>query len=369
MQSNRESLNWLMENAGPIIRYRTAVELLRESDFKKVGLLRRDLLSNDLVKYWLGNLFPNFGATDLHHSKPEAYENAMGKLYEFGLRKGIRGLDERTEPFRSWLAERMRLSKEERARLFYPTFYWKLTAAFLSMTEYFEDEAVNAVIFERLETIYPFAKKGDLSEVYIPQDSFPGFPKAFRRRPLINPELYSSGEMKLPSIHDMNAFLHSEPIMGNPQQRRKVETIIDFILSPEYQNLYPGYGVLRDMKTGRYYSCGWSLHLLGYFESDSWNEKLKRSISIDRTNLLRLNILSRSKTAREHPWVRRSLARLEEFRTEDGLFTFPRELLPEKKTGYWVSGKRMGLEANRRTKKAITSESTFRYLEIAMRST
>ena len=359
MQVNRESLNWLMENAGVIIRYRTAVELLGESDDTKVDLLRRNLLSDDLVKYWLGNLRPKFGTTDLHHSKPEAYENAMGKLYEFGLRKGMRVLDERTEPFRHWLAEQISLSKEERARLFYPTFYWQLTAAFLSMTGYSDDDAVNTVILKRLETVYPFTKKGDLSEVYIPQDSFPGFPKAFRRRPLINPDLYPNGEMKLPSIHDMNAFLHSTPIMGDPQLRRKVEVIVGFILKPEYQRLREGYGVIRDEKTGRYYAAGWSVHLPRYFEPDVQANRFGRF-------LLRLNTMSHSKRAREHPWFKRSLSLLEKYRTEDGLVTFPSKFMPKSKIGYWVLGRRMGLEANRRRKKSITSESTFRYLEIVM---
>lgn len=362
MQVNRGSLSWLMENAGSIIRYRTAVELLGESDYGKVDLLKKDLLSDGLVKHWLGNLVPKFGTTDLHHSKPEAYENAMGKLYEFGLRKGMRVLDERTEPFRRWLAEQIRLSKEDRARLFYPAFYWKLTAAFLSMTGYSEDEAVNAVILKRLETIYPFAKKGDLSNVYIPQDSFPGFPKAFSRRPLINPDLYPNGEMKLPDIHDVNAFLHSAPIMGDPQLRRKVEVIVDFILKPGYQRLEPGYGVIRDEKTGRYYGAGWSVHLPGFFEADIQANRFGRF-------LLRLSTMSRSKTAREHPWFKRSLNLLEKYRSEDGLVTFPSRFMPKSKIGYWVLGRRMGLEANRRGKKAITSESTFRYLEIAMRNT
>jgi len=55
----KNGLCWLLENAGPIIRYRTAMELLGESNQDKVGSLRKDLLSCKLVQSWLGNLQSN----------------------------------------------------------------------------------------------------------------------------------------------------------------------------------------------------------------------------------------------------------------------------------------------------------------------
>jgi len=222
---------------GPIIRYRTRVELLKELDDKKVESLKKDLLSDSLVNVWLGHLHPDFRTHVTHGSKSEAFENAMGKLYEFGLRKDIGVLDEKTEPFRRWLAQQTD----------HPTvlpFFRTLVAAFLSMTGYSEEDAVNSWILKRLETVYPSAKKADFEDIYIPQDTFPGFPKAFRRKPLLNPALQTEDGSMLPSIHDVNAFLHSEPLIEDTRLRSKVETIVDFILRPEYQKLYSGYGVV-----------------------------------------------------------------------------------------------------------------------------
>lgn len=365
MQIDKVALDRLLENAGPIILYRTRVELLKESDDEKVESLKRDLLSDSLVKLWLGHLHLDFRTHVMHGSKSEAFENAMGKLYEFGLRKDVEALDEKTEPFRRWLAE----------QIDQPTvlpFFRTLVAAFLSMTGYSEEDAVNTWILKRLETLYLFAKKGDFEDIYILQDTFPGFPKAFRRKPLLNPALQTEDGSMLPSIHDVNAFLHSEPIMEDTQLRRKVETIVDFILRPEYQKLHPGYGVV--MLSGRYYSAGWSVHLPGYFKSDAGKDHpYQFSIRPDQPThpslLLRLSLMSRSRTATEHVWFKRSLSLLESFRMENGLISFPRSFLPEKKVGYWVNGKRMALEAGRRGQKAITCESTFRYLEIASRTT
>ncbi len=196
-----------------------------------------------MVQSWLGNLQPYFWA--LHGSKSVNFENAMGKLYEFGLRKGIEALDEKTKPFENWLRQQVDNPT-------YNYFYLALVASFLSMTGYSTEEAVNECILERLETVYPFAKKADFNEIYIPQDSYQGFPKAFRDKPLLNPALEADKGSMLPSIHDINAFLHSASLMDNVQLRSKVEKIVEFVLRPEYQKLYPGYGVV--MISGKFYS-------------------------------------------------------------------------------------------------------------------
>jgi len=319
-------------------------------------LLKEDLLSSNLVQFWLNNLRPDFDKNVLHSGRSEAFENAMGKLYEFGLRKGVKALDKKTKPFRLWLAQQIRLPNEG----YFPVFHRTIVATFLSMTGYANEDAVKTMILKRLETIYPFAKKGDLKDVYVPQDSFPGFPKSFRNYPLLNPDLYPDDEMKLPWIHDVNAFVYSPFIMEDVELREKVETIIAFILKPEYQKLHFGYGVIRK-ESGKYYVMGWSVHLPRYFESSPQPKDFGYF-------LLLLNLMSRSRTARKHPWFKRSFSFLNSFKAENDLITFPRDFLPEKRFGYWVTGARMGLEPNRKTQKAITCESTFRYLQIATRA-
>jgi hypothetical protein len=301
---------------------------------------------------------------DLHGSTPQAYENIMGKLYEYGLRKGTRILDKKTEPFRNWLTAPPDPSVQ------FNVFMRTLISVFLAMTGYSEDEVVHSVLLSRLEAIYPFARKGDLRDFHVPNDSFPGFPSVWKKRgrPLINPDLHPNGVRKFPLIYDIYGFLHSTPIMKNPELRGKVEVIIKFILTSEYQKLPRGYGIMR-AENGRFYSCGWSIHLPGYFNPIPPQNKANYVFDGPTTAqlIMRLNLMSRSKSAREHPWFTRSLALLEAFRNEDDLVTFPRKFLPDKKVGYWVTGSRMGLESNRRRKNAITCESTFRYYEIASR--
>jgi hypothetical protein len=148
--------------------------------------------------------------------------------------------------------------------------------------------------------------------------------------------------------------------MEDATSREKVEVVVRLILSPEYQKLHVGYGVVRH-QSGRYYMMGWSVHLPAYSQPEVSAKDFGRL-------LLLLNLLGRSRAAKENSWYRRSIEILKRFKNKDDLISFPRESLPERRTGCWVLGHRMGLEENRRTQKAITCESTFRFLEIVSRS-
>jgi hypothetical protein len=47
---------WLFENGGPAIRYRTATELMDRSADVDPGALSADLLSSTMVRQWLDRL-------------------------------------------------------------------------------------------------------------------------------------------------------------------------------------------------------------------------------------------------------------------------------------------------------------------------
>lgn len=102
---SKDGVGWLLKNAGSVICYRAATELLKGSNRREVEGLREALFSDGLVQFWLGNLRPDFSRNVMHSGKSEGYENVIGKLCEFGLRKGMRVLDERTAPLRRWLDE------------------------------------------------------------------------------------------------------------------------------------------------------------------------------------------------------------------------------------------------------------------------
>jgi hypothetical protein len=357
----QDALDWLMDNSGPVIKYRTSRELLDEPDSR----LEKELLECNLVNFWLTNLLPRFGPTELHSSKPNAFENSMGRLYEFGLRKGHEPFDNKTGPALKYL-ENLALSKGGKPNRSW--FSYSILAGYLAMTGYSEHPEVHYIINKRLDSVYEFATEWDLNNTYIDPKTVGNIPKNFRNRPIINPNLwgtrerYENGSL-LPTIHDIHGFLHSEPIQKDKGTRHKVEEIMDFILSPEYQCLEPGYGVIYEPHSRGFFSAGWSLHLWKYFDVHPREDQLKKNIGVDKANLLRLSLFRRSLTAKKHRWFGKKLGEFESYKT-DGLYMFPRKLLVDRKTGYWVAGRSLGLEENRRTNQAITAESTFRMLEI-----
>jgi hypothetical protein len=114
---SEETYKWLMENGGPVIRYRTATELMPPDKVTDIKALQNDLMQSPLVQTWMDNFKPpdlitrkmdNQGeftraSVEIHAAKDTALENVLGKLTDFGLKKGIPALDERIAPYLAWL--------------------------------------------------------------------------------------------------------------------------------------------------------------------------------------------------------------------------------------------------------------------------
>jgi hypothetical protein len=337
-----------MESAGPVIKYRLSKEQAQNGNGSVDGL--NELLATPLVRSWLERIPPECDRHTLHGAVPQTFENVMGKLFEFGLGNGCGPMDLRVAPFQRWMEEQIDLPYLG----YLPVLHRTICAAFLTMTGY-EEGAADNWVRHRLDTVYDFARRPDLEHAYVPQNTFPGYPKAFRRSPLLRPDLYPDDDLKLPWIYDLYAFLHSRGIMGNETLRTKVETVIKMVLSPQYQSLWPGYGVVRH--DGQYYMMGWSVHLPGYQGEYVTGREFSRM-------LLLLELLGRSQQAASHDWYVRSTRTMEERLEVGHVRYFSRADLPENKSGVWVLGMRMGLEENRRSTKALECESLFRYLQI-----
>ena len=345
---DREKCFDVIQGAGPVIRYRTAIEL-QGCENSQIETLRDKLLSSELVKEWLGILRPRFDR-NMHGSTSNAYENIMGKLYDFGLRRGVRELDARVQPYLDLLNGKTQL--EDIAYM--GNLYITMVAGFLAMTGYGDDKGVQKVLTERLDRIHDYVSQGDLSDFFVSHEEFRGIPKAFKYKRLVNPRYYDERGLALPTIYDVLGFLHSENLMDDSVERNKIENIIKLILSDEYQNLPEGFGYVWKPPR-KYYAMGWSVHLpLFSGEEMSWREFSRL--------VFYLIILKCSRVARSHQWFSKSLNYLLQFVDDEGVPLLPSKALPEKNVGYWVTGSRLGLEPGRRTKKVIRNESAFRVL-------
>jgi hypothetical protein len=331
-------IQWLLENGGPAIRYRAATELVDDPASLGIDLndLTTDLLESAMARQWLDRIGPPGGLNSLHGSRPEAFENVCAKLCELGLRAGMLAeFDGKMEPFRRHLAQ------------WNETWGRPLLASCLNWAGY-DDEAVLACLSERLEKMYALAHSGTY-DIYIDQDTFGDFPAAFRKKPLVNPGFYDG----LPSIWDIYALAHWPEALTNDETSRQIDEIVAYILHPDYQALQEGYGVMR-AGVRRYYSMGWSIHLPGY-------DGFEFSRSIHEYMLVqRLELMAHFRRARQSRWFQDCVRHLEGFQTEQGTYRFPGRYLRESTSGYWVTGAYMRLEGNRRVRRSLDLDSTFR---------
>ena len=343
-----EQLEWLLAQGGPAIRYRTARELFGKPPADISGLAE-ELLQSSLVTMWLDRLSPSKELNQLHSSKVTAYENAMGKLTQLGCHSGMLALDERTQPFRDWLG-----IENNSTEFDWTPFMRMVVGSFLIAAGYHQEPAIQGYLQHRLDLLWRFTREMDF-DIYTDRAQYPDIPKGFRDKPLVKPELYAAGEEQFPTIYDVYALAHYPVHLRSEDIQQKIDAVIEYVLHPNYQAFPEGYGLMRAGKR-RYYAIGWSVHLPRYPKAV---QKISENLLIQR-----LVLMSNFRAARKHSWFRENIAWLENYRTDQGTYIFPRPNLQERPNGYWVTGAYMGLEENRRIKIAIELESTFWMLKI-----
>ena len=83
--------------------------------------------------------------------------------------------------------------------------------------------------------------------------------------------------------------------------------------------------------------------------------------------MLFLELGAKFNAARQSEWFQQGLAKLESCRAPQGAYCFPRVLLTEKTGSHIYGGSHMGLGENRRSRRGLELESTFRMLNIYKR--
>ncbi len=350
--SHRDLSYWLLDNAGPIIRFRTIVDLVVEQDVGVVARALKEMGEDSEVTKWLSLLKPNLGFNDIHSSKQDAYENVMGKLVQLGWRAGLQPFDTKTLPFRVWLSENIDKPHIEPHAVFKKT----VIASLLARAGYDMVETVEKQMIKRLVALYKFSAAPDFPQIFVEKPDTKRMSETEHK--LVNPELYPNQQFMLPWVHDALAFSKIGSIMNQPENRQMVECVMEMILSPEYQALPWSYGLAK--YGNQYYVIGWAVHLPGY------NSKPEERLFAEM--LLMLEALAPFRCIQSSSWFKDSLKYLDEFRTANDTYSFPKAWLSETKTGYWVGGVRMAYDLRTGRKNAIEVESTFRVLMIRKRA-
>jgi hypothetical protein len=78
----------------------------------------------------------------------------------------------------------------------------------------------------------------------------------------------------------------------------------------------------------------------------------------------RVELMAHFDIARDTAWFQDRIRHLHAFQTAKGTYRFPSSYLREGSSGYWVTDAYMRLEENRRVRRALDLDSTFRMLKI-----
>ncbi|MGQ9684374.1 MAG: hypothetical protein ACUVX9_17750 [Anaerolineae bacterium] len=365
MVERLDLIQWLLNEGGPSIRYRTAMELMDRPSPADGEPLAATLLQTDAVR-WLLAQMDGFGPithvdirvlNDLHGSKPACLENVVPRLLERGLRAGITAFDSRMERFRQYVDDPLvqaalddpDQATVEQGRVLFIAI---VLPSYFLRGGYRHDE-VMALVERRLEAIARIAAERNYG-IHLREDELGGLPKQWAGKPIIRLEMApTTGTKPLPLVHDLFAFAYLPQERLSEATRRKLDQIVTYVQDERYRALPWGYGYLWSKANRTCHGCGWNLDL-----PDLGSPSIHQQGKV----VQRLELLARLPGGRDSAWFQEGLQLLESFRTERGTYRFPPAYLREMKAGYYIGGEYMGLEENRRQAQALELESTFRML-------
>lgn len=360
------SVAWLLEHGGAVVRWRTMAEIAPETPAPELERLAAALLAHPPVQAWLARLNPGtfpaaldalspatlrqFGNL-VHSSQPEALENVLGKLAEYGLRQEMPGVEERLQPLLKIFHWKPAWRSDVVFQNVWETLVKSVCAWGLLRLGCTPDTSLSDFILEHLERCFWIARD-QVYDLYASGNELDGLPKAWAGKPVMKQEVMA--HYWLPYIHDLYLFAHLPPDFLDASGEQKLEALLAYILDPRFQALPNGYGYAWIKERRTCYGWGWSPHLPGFAGLD-WEAP-----ETPATLVLRLELMAHFPAACRSAWFQSARQHLEQFRTPSGTLLFPANCLREKSSGYYVEGAFMGLEGRRRHSTNLEIESTFR---------
>jgi len=330
------SIEWLLENSGAVIKYRTQLELMN-INIKNLNNDMADIIALPQTQKRL-TFLKNLDYKRVHGSNHTYLENVLPMLSDFGINYDNSAVLEVYKE--NHIIDEILAGNTN----FYSIFYDRLISCPFLLRFNFPNKGLYDFATKRINTIHEFTRHKDYL-IYDNPGNHKGVPKPFRNRPIIKPELSYGDKCKLPLIYDILTMAEIYDSVSIDVQE-KIDNIIDYVISPGYDVVADGYGILVAPKR-RYYAMGWDC-------KKPFNDKQDYSYR----NLHRLLLYSKFPTAAKSLWFQNAVGFLTQFRTDAGTYIFPKEYLPEVDSN-WILGSRMSLGENRRKKNWIEIESTF----------
>jgi hypothetical protein len=324
-----ESLNWRFEIDDDLFRRIVAMQFGLDAEITNEPCL--------IDRYWISNFCSVITKPKIHGSFDYCFENAAYKIRQLHIHtKETRDIEKK-------LISIVNQAVSDSDIVEFGDFGVNILVGHLLLREYLNENALIDFAMKRIQAIYETIQSFQY-DIYIEKASTKAVPKAFRGQKIVNPELTKTSLVSLPLIYDI-LYFH---VIGRrfPNLMENINTIIDYILTIEYQSFARGYGIGFFGK--RYYAIGWSVHLPSFHDNE-----------FGRETLFNLIHLSHYKAAHKSLWFQRMFTKLENYKNDDGTYLFPRDSIREKKNSYFVGGNHLGVVENRRLRKRLRMESTY----------
>lgn len=362
MFCDHELIEKLYKISGPVLKLRIITELMDKLPCDYEELVQNVLKLPEVQKYI--EFYANGSRQEssycyskmLHGAAPEKLENTVGKIWSLGLKKGVHAIDEFLKSYINIMEQDF--YRKDVNRIGYGIYY---IAQFLSLIGYADEDPIACILQKRLDQVYNFVRQ-ERYDIYVDVKGYPKLPSSWKSvDKIIDPALTRYGDAEseppLPSLYDLLGILGMKQTGMTKENEIKANTILKYCYDERYQKgIMYKYGIAL-APTGQYYSMGWSVHLPGY------GQILNKDMEISKL-LLWADIFSNFTVSTEFELMKGLMNFLENYRTKDGFYSFPKKFIPEEKNGYFVSGKYMGLGENRTQKEACLIESTFRALKL-----
>jgi len=329
---------WLLDHAGPVIRYRILNELCENSDDQLRNEALTDLLALPEMQRRLSQL-ANQDIDKIHGATSDCFENALPMVLDFGLNTNV------PEFFRCLNIDQLISyyeNKEGCQQIMYPLLY---------RAGYRNIELVN-YIKKRIDHVSEFTDKMDFN-IYDNEEKHKGRPKTYRDRPVVRKELLVDENYKLPTIYDIIGFAELYKT-ADEEYCNKIDSIIRYILAPEYNKFVIHYGAIQ-LPNKRYHAIGWDC-MLPLFYANHGHQSLSMYLH-------RLEMFSVFPCVVQSAWFQTALVRFEQCKTTKNTYILGKDYLIELRNYCWFMAGHMGLgEDRRRYYQEI--ESTFRIIKI-----
>jgi hypothetical protein len=147
--------------------------------------------------------------------------------------------------------------------------------------------------------------------------------------------------LPLPTIYDISAIAYFQQYNEDPIIQDKIDDIIDYVLTPEFQAFPEGYGLLWVKERRIYHSCGWNPMLPMYDQYEYPGHVGNYAI------LNYLTMMSYYKNAIKSKWFINGMNFVDQFKTERETYIFPKEYLSRKCSAPGFESDFLGFNTNK----------------------